>query len=220
MCTAYNVGRDVRKANLTDSIRQLLKKTPALMRPTETGPVVLPGGELTPMRWGFKRPWSNAIVNSRDDKLDGTVWRTAFAERRCLIPMTAYYEWSGPRGAKRTHLFTPATDDLFWAAGIWEDSPELGPCYSMITCSPNALVETVHDRMPVVLLPEQRDAFLHFRLHERDFRPPPSLLHLDNDAPNPLRKPKAQTQTQNRQSPTEKPSPTPNSDRPIQGELF
>jgi len=194
MCTAYKIGR----VGLPKLTGQALADDPpveALMRPTHRAQILLPDGEWEEMRWGFSRPWSKAIVNSRDDKLDGPVWKDAWQNRRCLLPMSSYYEWSGPTGNKTTHHFTPAVGDLFWAAGLWEESSEHGLCYSMITCRPNALVERVHDRMPALLQADEQEAFLRRELHT--FQPPPELLHLESPAANPLR---------------------PNA--PIQGELF
>jgi putative SOS response-associated peptidase YedK len=194
MCTAYRIGR-VALPNLAGQALADYPKTELLMRPTHRAQVLLPSGDWVTMRWGFSRPWSKAIVNSRDDKLHGPVWQEAWENRRCILPMTSYYEWSGPTGNKTTHHFSPASGDLFWAAGIWEDSSEHGPCYSMITCRPNPLVERVHDRMPALLEPDQTTAYLRHQLHS--FQPPPDLLHLQSPAINPLR-------------------PT----APIQGELF
>jgi len=185
MCTAYQFS-PLRYRSLFAPTHKGSEDALTLVRPTNPAPVHLPGEGIVAMRWGFARPWSKAIVNSRDDKLSGSVWRTAFAEKRCLIPFSAYFEWSGPTGQKRTHRFTPAYGDLLWAAGIWEDSAEWGRCYSMITCSPNATVEPVHDRMPALLLPDQQEAYLQGNLHS--FAPPPEILVLQADAPNPLRK--------------------------------
>ena len=75
----------------------------------------------------------------------------AFRERRCLIPVTAFYEWSGPKGAKTTHRFTRPDGGWLWMAGLWEEDAGLGPCFSMITTEANVLVAPIHDRMPAVL---------------------------------------------------------------------
>lgn len=183
MCTAYQFGPTATKSRFASKLVGL-EKSLRLLRPTDTAPVLLGADEVLSMRWGFARPWSKAIVNSRDDKLNSPVWKSAFEQRRCLIPMVAYYEWSGETGKKTTHRFTPNDADHFWAAGIWEESTEHGRCFSMITCSPNALVEPVHDRMPALLRPDQLDAFLSGQI--LSFSPSPSLLSLESPAPNPL----------------------------------
>lgn len=77
------------------------------------------------------------------------MWRYSFAERRCLIPLTAWAEAEGPKGGKtRTWLSLPDAD-LFAVAGIWRSSDEWGDCYSMLMTD----AARVHDRMPVLLDP-------------------------------------------------------------------
>lgn len=154
MCTAYELGK--RGGSFparvgAKAVRELLSiERTKLLRPTLEAPVILPDGSLEPMRWGFARKFSHAVVNSREDKLDGGMWSDAMANRRCLIPVAAYYEWSGPRGEKRTHRFTATDESWLWVAGIWEENAELGRCFSMITTEPRGVVRGVHDRMPAV----------------------------------------------------------------------
>lgn len=110
--------------------------------------------------------------------------------------MAGFYEWSGPRGQKRTHLFTRPDGAWFWIAGIWETSSELGPCYSMITTAAKTFVVSIHDRMPAVLEESEAQAYLNGR--KNSFAPAPGSLTVA-DAVNPLVKRK---------------------ELPIQGELF
>ncbi len=187
MCTAYELGK--RGGSFparvgAKAVRELLsiEKT-KLLRPTLKALVVLPDGSLESMRWGFARKFSHAVVNSREDKLDGGMWRDAVENRRCLIPVAAYYEWSGPRGEKRTHRFTAADKGWLWIAGIWEENVELGRCFSMITTEPRGVVRGVHDRMPAVLSVSETDVFLNGAM--RTFRPQEDLL-LVADSVNPL----------------------------------
>ncbi|MEX2579133.1 MAG: SOS response-associated peptidase family protein [Verrucomicrobiales bacterium] len=103
------------------------------------------------MRWGFHRAFNPSVNNARDDKLDSDLWRRAFAERRCAIPVAAFYEWTGPRGHKQTHAFRRADGRWLWAAGIWEESREHGPCYSLVTTEAAPWMEAFHHRMPALL---------------------------------------------------------------------
>lgn len=194
MCTAYRIE----KSKVAKMPRGVFKEVAAklasaagkLLRPTLSAPVIAMGGELEEMRWGFRRNFSNAVVNAREDKLEGGMWREAMEKRRCLIPVTGYYEWSGPQGNKRTHLFRHADGDWLWIAGIWEEDAELGRCFSMITTSPTGVVRGVHDRMPAVLSPEETQLFLAGEM--KAFRPGAGMLTVE-DAVNPLtgRKPGA-----------------------------
>lgn len=154
MCNLYDIGPGPEKAEgwIAEAIRALgeLSKTTGL-RKTDPGLVVT--AELQPrvMRWGFHRAFNPAINNARAEKLVDGMWSEAFRERRCLIPLACFYEWSGPKGRKQTHRLRPPRPGWLWAAGIWEDHAELGPCYSMVTTAANEAVAAIHDRMPALL---------------------------------------------------------------------
>ncbi|MGB3710717.1 MAG: SOS response-associated peptidase family protein [Erythrobacter sp.] len=125
------------------------------------------GSEATgvhPMHWGFPLSLKGKngqplkpkpVNNTRTDKLDSFFWRYSFEERRCLIPLTAWAEAEGSKGAKtRTWLSLPEPD-LFACAGIWRASDEFGACYSMVmTDSTGSQAEALHPRMPVLLAPQ------------------------------------------------------------------
>jgi putative SOS response-associated peptidase YedK len=137
------------------------KLVSALVRKSDPGVVLRADGRADLMRWGFRREFNPAINNARSDKLEGGMWREAFHERRCAIPMTLFYEW-GPvvGGRKQAHEFRETDDDYLWVAGIWEEHTELGPCYSMVTTAASLLMSPIHDRMPALLRPEQMAEWL------------------------------------------------------------
>ena len=106
---------------------------------------------------------------------------------RCIIPASAFYEWSGPKGKKQTHRFTRMNGEWFWIAGIWEESRDLGLCFSMITTGANSLMASIHDRMPAFL--EEEEIAGSFAGEVNSFSPSPESLKVE-DSPNPLIKPK------------------------------
>lgn len=128
------------------------------------------------MRWGLIPFWSkdpNAgfkMINARaEDVAEKPAFREALRKRRCLIPADGFYEWQKSGGKKRPFCFTMADDSLFAFAGIWErwKNPEgqwIETC-SIITTTPNQLTEDVHDRMPVILHPEDYDLWLDPGFH-------------------------------------------------------
>lgn len=186
MCTAYELGRrggSFPARLIASAVTELRKTDQRLLRPTLSAPVVLADGRLEPMRWGFRRAFSNAVVNAREDKLQSRMWKVAFDTQRCLIPAMAYYEWSGPKGQKLTHRFTHADGELLWIAGIWEKSADLGACFSMITTEPTGVASGVHDRMPAVLSLAETGQYLDGFL--KKFRPQAQLLSVADSA-NPL----------------------------------
>ncbi|MEO1967496.1 MAG: SOS response-associated peptidase family protein [Sphingomonadaceae bacterium] len=121
---------------------------------------VVADGALRRMSWGFPLAMKGAkgqtlkprpVNNTRSDKLDSYMWRYSFAERRCLIPLTAWAEAEGQMGAKtRTWLSLPG-QELFAAAGIWRGSDEWGDVYSMVMTDSAGAAAEVHSRMPVLL---------------------------------------------------------------------
>lgn len=132
--------------------------------------LVVAGGELKPMTWGFPLVMKGKngqplkpkpVNNARTDKLDSFFWRYSFEERRCIIPLTAWAEAQGAKGAKtRTWLSLPDTE-LFACAGVWRESDEFGFAYSMVmTDSAGSAAQDVHSRMPVLLAPQDYEGWV------------------------------------------------------------
>jgi putative SOS response-associated peptidase YedK len=126
---------------------------------------------LRMMRWGLLPPFVRdpkagpPMINARAEGIAGkSAYRRAFAERRCLVPADGFYEWTGPKGARRPFLLRPRKGGLIAFAGIWERWRDRAgneiDTVAIITCDANATVAPLHDRMPVVLLPEHYEAWL------------------------------------------------------------
>lgn len=132
--------------------------------------LVVAEGQVRQMVWGFPlvmkgkngQPLKPKPVNNcRTDKLTSFFWRHSFAERRCLIPLTAWAEAEGVKGAKTRTWLAPGDAPIFAAAGVWRDSEEWGACYSMVmTDSAGCAAEQVHTRMPVLLAPEDYEGWI------------------------------------------------------------
>lgn len=203
MCTAYELGK--RGGSFPDHLNSeavdILLEISAthLIRPTIPAPVILADGSPRTMNWGFRRAFTRTgkgpkpvwrtIVNSREDKLDGKTWKAAFAERRCLVPAAAFYEWVEIDRRKVPLRIERPAGEWLWIAGIWEDVPERGACFSMITTEPNSLLEKVHDRMPAVLDESQIFPFLRGELNTfgpssvaLEFREAPNFLKPESPA--------------------------------------
>jgi putative SOS response-associated peptidase YedK len=162
MCNLY------RMTGAAQAIAQLFaaetggRNLPAMdeIYPDQMAPVVTAlgtGRQLEMMRWGWppfgeiKRP----ITNVRN--LASPLWRSALADpaRRCLVPVTAFSEWSATpdpdTARKRKHWFDLPEDPLFAFAGLWRMTEE-GARFAFLTCAPNDVVGRVHPKaMPVIL---------------------------------------------------------------------
>ena len=132
---------------------------------------VIVDGHLRSMIWGFPLVLKSKktgeplkpkpVNNARADKLDSYMWRYSFEERRCLIPLTAWAEAEGQRGAMtRTWLAVPDVE-AFAVAGIWRDSDEWGGCYSMVMTDAAGEAAKVHSRMPVILSADRYQEWQH-----------------------------------------------------------
>jgi len=116
-------------------------------------------------RWGFLPAWSKeprtpySTINARSESVaNSPAFRAAFRNRRCLVPASGFYEWARRPGSGRQPYYIRVTDDEDLAfAGLWETwgaggADALDTC-TILTTAANALVEPLHNRMPVILDP-------------------------------------------------------------------
>lgn len=128
------------------------------------------------MAWGFPRPQKSkktglplkpTPVNNIAD-LSNWMWRhiAPRPENRCLIPVTAFAEAEGEKGAMTRTWFNVKDQPLFAWAGMWKDSDEWRPVYSGLMTDCNEAIRPVHDRMPVLLHQDEYDQWLHGALDD------------------------------------------------------
>lgn len=133
------------------------------IRPTNLHPVINGVDDTFAcevMTWGFQPGWSKRIlINSRGDKLEGRTWGKAFRERRCIIPVGGFYEWSGPKKARQPHAFFLADSEVMLLAGLWFEH-EGERCYTVVTTDASKWMSDYHDREPVIIRPEDVDEWL------------------------------------------------------------
>jgi putative SOS response-associated peptidase YedK len=101
-------------------------------------------------------------VNNIADLTSG-MWRTIAPKpaSRCLIPLTHFAEAEGKKGSKtRTWISVKGQPIIAWG-GLWRQSAEWGPVYSGLMTDCNEAIRPVHNRMPVLLMPEDHDRWLH-----------------------------------------------------------
>jgi putative SOS response-associated peptidase YedK len=150
--------------------------------PTQPAPVVtLHHGAraIELMRWGLVPHWAEPggkkpplMINARVESLTAKqMFREALARKRCLVPADGFFEWASGRGhapggkqPPRPFYFHPRTHALIAFAGLWARSRDAAGnelhSFTIITTRANDLVRPIHDRMPIVLPPEDYAAWL------------------------------------------------------------
>jgi len=117
---------------------------------------------LRPMRWGFLPQWYKSptdgplLINARSETIaEKPAFRAAARERRCLIPVTGFYEWTKDAEGNRLPWYIhPTVGDTLAFAGVWQiwekgDEP-LVTC-AIVTTGANEAMSSIHHRMPVIL---------------------------------------------------------------------
>jgi putative SOS response-associated peptidase YedK len=138
--------------------------------PTDLLPVVrydARAGErsLDLLRWGLVPFWAKDIkvgftnINAKSEGIERRpAFREAFERRRCLVPVDNFYEWKKTPTGKQPYAVALAEGKPMALAGLWESwrSPagERLRSFAVITTRPNELCAVLHDRMPVVLGPD------------------------------------------------------------------
>jgi putative SOS response-associated peptidase YedK len=125
------------------------------------------GRQISSLTWGMRAPGGlpgdRPFINARSETAgERPSFRDAYAERRCLVVASGFYEWEGSGKKRQPWYFRRADGRLFGIAGLWEpprDPGEPGTC-TLLTTQPNDLVAAVHDRMPVILGPEDAAVWL------------------------------------------------------------
>jgi putative SOS response-associated peptidase YedK len=160
--------------------------------PTDPADVILPnvsGRELQQMRWGLVPFWWTkpvkelrlATFNARVETVETKpFFREPFKQRRCLMPVSGYFEWQDTPAGKQPWYFTARDGSpVLTVAGLWdqwknkETGERIKSC-AMIITAPNESVAEVHDRMPVLLMPQQFDHWLSGNMGVEELKPAPN----------------------------------------------
>src|ERR1700751_2561320 len=122
--------------------------------------------KLTAARWGLttkpdQQGRRRYLINAKAETVESRpTFAEAFAQRRCVIPASGFYEWSGPSSARQPYWIHRRDGDLLFFAGLYQDGEKNDPgaqtAFTILTCAANSTLATIHNRMPVIL--SDRDA--------------------------------------------------------------
>lgn len=158
------------------------------------------GLQLVDRRWGLipwfhrgdLKNWKPLTTNCRGetDSTTGT-FQEAFRRRRCLVPATHFFEWTGPKGAKTMWRFTRAEQPWFALAGLWDraDLPDGSlESFTIITSAPGPDAANYHDRQPVIVEPADFQTWLDPSRSAADLLKPPGASGLFRIVEEPMPK--------------------------------
>jgi putative SOS response-associated peptidase YedK len=119
------------------------------------------------LRWGLVRPGSEdarAPINLRMETAAKGAMRKTLARRRCIVPLSGFYEWKKAGKARQPFNVRRKDGKLFGVAGLWErlESGDQAPLESclVLTTAANEIVKPIHERMPVIMDPTSYGSWL------------------------------------------------------------
>ncbi len=126
------------------------------------------------MRWGLVPSWAKTVkdadkysmTNAKAEEIrEKRSYKVAFQKRRCIVPVSGFYEWKKDGTKKRPFAISLKTTSIMSLAGISEhwvssDTGEVVDSFSIVTTSANSFMSNIHTRMPVILSSEQEESWL------------------------------------------------------------
>lgn len=140
--------------------------------PTNVLPVIRQASEgrmIALRKWGLIPYFSKdgktsySTINARCEGVQSSAsYLEPFRRRRCIVPASGYFEWTGPKTDQQPHYFTRADGQRMAIAGLWDrwwgtDKSETKETFTIIT---SRFAAKFHDRMPVILEPDTWDLWL------------------------------------------------------------
>jgi putative SOS response-associated peptidase YedK len=178
-----------------------LAETPAILprynvAPTQQIPVIRQyedgQNHLDFLHWGLIPSWSkdksigSKMINARSETVsEKPAFKQAIRYRRCLVPSSGYYEWVTEGKGKQPWFIRLKDGSPMVFAGLWESwksaEGEVIESCAILTTASNRLVEPLHDRMPVILSPDECRTWL-----DRETTNPAGLVHMFQPYPTDL----------------------------------
>lgn len=176
MCGRYSLSSTPSRINAQFSVPVDAGLQPRYNIPPGTDILIVRSADASPnrtselARWGFTPGWLQADkpgprpINARAEGIESKpMFRNALRRRRCIVPANGFYEWKQLASGKQPWYISPRGDELFGFAGIVEPGNALtdgqATC-AIITTRANALMQPIHDRMPVILKQALYDRWL------------------------------------------------------------
>lgn len=167
MCGRYFIDPEDRE------LAQLIAQMQRTDAPVKTSGEMFPGDKLPVlclsragnvrafgMKWGFTLPNGRRVINARSETArEKPLFAQSMACRRCLLPMSAYFEWAPDGRGRVRHRIWPRQPGLHFLAGLYRFE-EGQPVCCVLTAPAAAEIAFIHPRMPVILPGEAREDWL------------------------------------------------------------
>ncbi len=171
MCTRYGFVEfsELGKLDIGSMIKDLKMQPRYNIAPNTQVPVIRfeQGTQVNEMMyWGFPLPDGKPVLNARMETIqEKPMFAATFKRQRCIMPGDCFYEFAKIPGQKEMQAYkiTNRNGGKLFMAGLWKDSVnETGRIKRVCMCTtePNSLIAEIHDRMPVILTPDQLEEWL------------------------------------------------------------
>ena len=124
------------------------------------------------MAWGYAMPDGKRLINARSETAaEKPMFRDSMRARRCLLPMSAYFEWRRGDGKRIKDRIAPEAEGLHFLAGLYRFEGGFPVC-TVLTAGAAPEITFIHHRMPVILPAEKRELWLRGGALELGKNPP------------------------------------------------
>jgi putative SOS response-associated peptidase YedK len=174
MCGRFSQSKKKQDIKKRFNLTRVPENLPELynIAPQQNAPVVLNvfPNELAMAKFGLVPSWSKeektsyTMINARAETImEKPTYKRLIKSKRCLVIADGFYEWQKKLDKKIPYRIFLKNDELFAFAGIWDkwgEGENIFYSFSIITTTPNKLMATIHDRMPVILEPDDESLWL------------------------------------------------------------
>jgi putative SOS response-associated peptidase YedK len=175
MCGRYSLTKPIKtlKEHFQAIAEEMKHNKRYNIAPSQSVPIVIAGEqnrEIHTLRWGLIPSWAkdpalgNKLINARAETVhEKPSFKSSLKNRRCLVPVDGFYEWQASDQGKVPQYIQLRTGGLFAFAGLWSEwdsGKEILRTFTIITTTANRELESVHHRMPVILMPQDYDKWL------------------------------------------------------------
>ena len=121
------------------------------------------------MQWGFHTNGKLLITARSETAAEKPTFQQSITERRCLIPVSAYFEWSHRNIKTEKYRFCVPDNKLFYLAGLYRfEKDPWHPVFTILTREASHAISHIHDRMPVIIPSDLKNDWLDRTLSAKE----------------------------------------------------